>query len=198
MSRSALMALILMLNPLSALAQAGGDAGAPPPPPPPDEGMAPPPAEAAPEEAPPGPQAQPSPGGQWVNTEQYGWIWIPYGKQYTYVPEDLQVFPDQYVYYPVYGWRWVVAPWVYGYGPVPYWGPQGLRFYVWWAHPWFRVGGYWGWGHWRGWGGYRGWVGPRVWGSRGWGWAPAYYRTGVGGPHPGRFRTAPGRGGMRH
>jgi len=192
MSRPALLALLITLNPLSALAQAGGDASAPPPPPPPDQGMAPPPAEAAPTEAPPAPEAQPSPGGQWVNTEQYGWIWIPYGKQYTYVPEDQQVFPDEYVYYPVYGWRWVVAPWVYGYGPVPYWGPLGLSLYLWWAHPWFRVGGYWGWGYWHGWGGYRGWVGPRVWGARGWAKAPAYYRTGVGGPHPGRFRTAPG------
>ncbi|HUK66335.1 MAG TPA: hypothetical protein VLV17_05860 [Anaeromyxobacteraceae bacterium] len=129
-----------------------------------------------------------------MRTNQYGWLWIPYGQEYTYVPPDPQVFPDQYVYYPIYGWRWVVAPWVYGYGPQPYWGATGVRFFVWYSRPWFRVGGYWGWGGYHGWGGYRGWVGPRAWGARGWAGAPAYYRSGVGGPHPGyAFRPAPGR-----
>jgi hypothetical protein len=130
------------------------------------------------------PQPPGAPAGQWVDTSQYGWLWIPYGQEYTYVPADPQVFPDQYAYYPVYGWRWVVAPWVYGYGPQPQWGVAGVRLYAWYAHPWFRVGGYWGWGAYRGWGGYRGWVGPRAWGARGWAGAPAYYRTGDGSRHP--------------
>jgi hypothetical protein len=110
-------------------------------------------------------------------------VWIPYDRQFVYVPGDPQVFPEQYVYYPVYGWRWVVAPWVYGYGPQPWWGPRGVVVFSWYAHPWFRVGGYWGWGGYRGWGYYRGWMGPRAWGARGWAMAPAYYRTGVGDRH---------------
>jgi hypothetical protein len=115
---------------------------------------------------------------------------MPYAQQYVYVPSDPQVFPDAYVYYPVYGWRWVVAPWVYGYGPQPWWGAPGPRLYVWYARPWFRVGGYWGWGGYRGWGAYGGWIGPRRWGPSGWAAAPAYYRTGVGYQH-GAFRPAP-------
>jgi hypothetical protein len=146
---------------------------------PPAENPPPPATEPEPPPAEPGP-ARALPAGQWVYTAQYGWLWMPYDRAYTYVPPDPQLFPDMYVYYPAYGWRWVVAPWVYGYGPQPYWGRGGVRFYVWYAHPWFRVGGYWGWGAYRGWGPYRGWVGPRVWGPRGWAGAPPYYRSGVG------------------
>ncbi|HTP28502.1 MAG TPA: hypothetical protein VMK12_22950 [Anaeromyxobacteraceae bacterium] len=146
--------------------------------PPPASVPAPPPASPAPP-APVAPQPNVAATGQWVYTGQFGWLWMPYGQEYVNIPDDPQVYPDQYVYYPAYGWRWVVAPWVYGYGPAPYWGAFGPRYYAWYAHPWFRVGGYWGWG------GYRGWVGPRAWGARGWRGAPAYYRTGVGGPHPG-------------
>jgi hypothetical protein len=154
-----------------------------------------PPADIEPPQPAPGPavapQAEDAPAGQWVYTSQYGWLWMPHGQEYTYIPGDAQVFPDQYVYYPAYGWRWVVAPWVYGYGPAPYWGVLGPRYFVWYSHPWFRVGGSWGWGGYRGWGHYRGWVGPRAWGARGWAGAPAYYRTGVGGPRPGRVFRAP-------
>jgi len=124
---------------------------------------------------------------------------MPYAEQYTYVPSDPQVYPDMYVYYPVYGWRWVVAPWVYGYGPAPYWGTWGPHYFVWYSHPWFRVGGYWGWGGYHGWGYYHGWIGPHYWGAHGWGGAPVYYRTGVGGPHPGYvMRPAPARPAYRH
>ena len=208
MTRSTCLTLLIAWAPALAFAQQD----APPPPPPPDAAVAegqpppePPPSEVPPPPPPPaqGPQAAapppapaapaPAAAGQWVHTEQYGWLWIPYAQQYTYIPSDPQVFPDQYVYYPVYGWRWVVAPWVYGYGPSPYWGGPGLRFFVWYSHPWFRVGGYWGWGGYRGWGAYRGWVGPRSWGAHGWARAPAYYRSGVGGPHPYAFRPAPAR-----
>ena len=209
MRRSTWLAVMLAAAPALTLAQAPGDSNTPPPPePPPMEAPPPPPAPAA--EAPPpqpapapapampppaaAPQAVGAPAGQWVHTYQYGWLWIPYGQQYTYIAADAQVYPDQYVYYPAYGWRWVVAPWVYGYGPQPYWGVRGVRLFAWYAHPWFRVGGYWGWGGYRGWGHYRGWVGPRVWGARGWRGAPTYYRSGVGGPHPSHaFRAAPER-----
>jgi len=205
--RRACLALLLSAAPLVVFAQQPVDPNlAPPPPGPPPTDVPPPPQPPAPEAA-PAPESYPpapppaasappaaAPGGQWVYTNQYGWLWMPYGQQYTFVPGDAQVFPDQYVYYPVYGWRWVAAPWVYGYGPAPYWGAPGPRYFVWYSHPWFRVGGYWGWGGYRSWGQYRGWVGPRTWGARGWAGAPAYYRTGVGGPHPARVvRAEPAR-----
>ena len=212
MHRSTCLTLLLVAAPVLVLAQVPAEPSTPPPPPEtaPTEPPPPPPAAAAetpPPQPPPGPAAPPVaapqasgvPGGQWVYTYQYGWLWVPYGQQYTYVPVDAQVFPDQYVYYPAYGWRWVVAPWVYGYGPRPYWGVRGVRFFAWYAHPWFRVGGYWGWGAYHGWGRYRGWVGPRVWGAHGWRGAPAYYRSGTGGPHPGHaFRAAPERRAVEH
>jgi hypothetical protein len=126
---------------------------------------------------------------------------MPYAREYAYVPADPQVYPEAYVYYPVYGWRWVSAPWIYGYGPQPWWGPGGLRLYAWYGHPWFRVGGYWGWGAWRGWGPYRGWIGPRRWGAGGWARAPAYFPSGAG-YRPGMAHPVPprrgGGGGQGH
>ena len=213
MPRLTPVALLLAAAPAFVFAQAS-DPNAPPAPSSqayPAEGSTP--SEPPPTEAPPPPQAESQlppppqqdsqsgipppasePAGQWVYTGQYGWLWMPYDRQYTYIPGDPQVFPEVFVYYPVYGWRWVVAPWVYGWGPAPYWGVRGPRFFVWYAHPWFRVGGYWGWGGYRGWGYYRGWIGPRVWGARGWVRAPAYYRTGVGWSHgPRVVRPAPSR-----
>ena len=213
--RRIFLSVLLTVFPAVGLAQNVGQPDIPPPPPPPSAPPAqlPPPPQEAPQQFAPPPQAvqpqppppqsyqpappatapQPvaSPAGQWVNTSQYGWVWVPYSQEYTYIPSDPQVFPDQYVYYPAYGWRWVVAPWVYGYGPAPYWGPLGLRYFAWYTRPWFRVGGYWGWGAFRGWGNYRGWIGPRTWGAHGWAGAPAYYRTGVNGPHPHIAHAAP-------
>ena len=203
MSRFITVALLMAGVPALVLGLATSEQNAVPQPPSP--GVAPPPSEPEPSEAPPPPAEQftpapapqessppvappsgPSrvvPDGQWVYTNQYGWVWMPHAKQYTYIPGDPRVFPDVYVYYPVYGWRWVVAPWVYGYGPAPYWGVWGPRYFAWYAHPWFRVGGYWGWGGYHGWGRYHGWIGPHAWGARGWARAPAYYRSGVGWPH---------------
>ncbi len=48
----------------------------------------PPPAPPSPA---PAPQAQGQPSqsalqGQWVYTQQYGWVWMPYGDDYTYAP----------------------------------------------------------------------------------------------------------------
>src|SRR5512138_1067308 len=62
---------------------ASGQTARPPTPPPSESPPAPP------SENPPAPQAQaqaPSsvPPGQWVYTEQYGWIWMPYADAYTY------------------------------------------------------------------------------------------------------------------
>jgi hypothetical protein len=196
------LTILSLMLPLVAWAQTPPEtqAGAPPP-------------EAAPTEAPPAPEAAPTAppdvqgvqapaeavpesgapaAGQWVYTNQYGWVWMAHGAQYSSIPSDTQAFPYQYVYYPVYGWRWVVAPWIYGYGPSPYWGGWGPRYFAWYAHPWFHVGGYWGWGGYHGWGNYRGWVGPRAWGGRGWAGAPSYYRTGV------VVRANPGGGAGAH
>jgi hypothetical protein len=40
----------------------------------------------------------PAPAGQWVYTEQYGWIWIPYGDRYVYAPDDVEgAYPYTYV-----------------------------------------------------------------------------------------------------
>jgi hypothetical protein len=129
------LTLLLSAVPALVVAQPAAESYTPPPPPPagvpavqaPSMPQPPPPQVAQPpqvyQEAPQQPVAAPE--GQWVNTNQYGWIWIPYAQEYTYIPGDAQVYPDQYVYYPAYGWRWVVAPWVYGYGPAPYWGAFG-------------------------------------------------------------------------
>jgi hypothetical protein len=71
------------------------------------------------------------PPGQWVYTEQYGWLWMPYSEAYTYAPAGA-VDPYMYVYYPTVGWTWLVAPWVWGWGPSPFFG-----FYTPWRFAWF-------------------------------------------------------------
>jgi hypothetical protein len=123
-----------------------------PPPPPEAAQMAPQsqPAATAPSAPPPGPppvaQSAPPPGaeepangGQWIYTSQYGWLYMPYSRDYTYVSGDGGV-AYEYAYYPNSGWRWVYAPWVLGWGPSPYWGRLGPRHYIWYSRPWFRVG----------------------------------------------------------
>jgi len=124
--------------------------GAPPPPPP-----APPPPnagqvqEVTPDAEPVGPQQ--SGAGQWVYTGQYGWVWMPYDAADTYVPTGGSP-PEMYVYYPSVGWCWVVAPWVWGLGPRPYF-VFGTAHYIWWGR---------GFGRWYG-------FAPRyaTWGPRG-------------------------------
>src|SRR6267142_6364006 len=63
-------------------------------PPTPPEQLPPPPQQQAPIAA----QPQAAATGQWVSTAQYGWIWIPYGQQYTYEPADEAAVPYEYVY----------------------------------------------------------------------------------------------------
>jgi len=72
------------------------------------------------------PQTQPRAGteaaagdGQWVYTSDYGWIWMPYGSQYTYEGAASDASPYSYVYYPSYGWTWLAAPWIWGWGIYP-------------------------------------------------------------------------------
>jgi hypothetical protein len=150
-------------------------------PPPPPQTVAPPPVQTmAPPAAVPAPPlqaAQPA-SGQWVYTSEYGWIWMPFGNNCTYVPSD-GGWPCMYVYYPVYSnWCWVTAPWLWGCGPTPYFGLAGPRFYFWWG----RGCGYWGGfrGPYRNWG----WSARSYWGGRRW--------VGVGGG----FRGRPPAGGF--
>jgi hypothetical protein len=70
----------------------------------------------------------PTSQGQWVWTEQYGWVWVPADA----VPLAVQGEPYVYLYTPTYGWTWFDSPWGW-YGPAGGWG---------WARPWY--GGYWG------------------------------------------------------
>jgi hypothetical protein len=77
-----------------------------------------------------------------------------------------------YLYFPAYGWRWVVAPWVWGIGPRPYFGVYGWARYPWYGH---------GFGRWYG---FRG--GP-VWAGHGWG-HPGW----VARPAPHVFTPRPG------
>jgi len=119
-----------------------------PPTPPPSTRPAPPP-EPPPPPRPESRQEKPSDTGQWVYTEQYGWVWMPYGDRYTHLPPD-GATPSMYVYYPEAGWCWVVAPWLWGWGPSPYFGVFGPRFYGWWGiglGHWYGFSGryaYWG------------------------------------------------------
>jgi len=117
------------------------------------------------------PVPAPAPAGQWVYTAQYGWIWMPYGETFTYVPVSGGA-PDMYVYYPAFGWTWVVAPWVWGLGPRPYFGVFGYTRFVWYGR---------GFGRWYG-------FGPRYvgWGARGY-WAGGRWIA----PHAAYPRVAP-------
>jgi hypothetical protein len=64
---------------------------------------------------------------------------MPYDRAYTHVVPDAAL-AYMFVFYPGFGWRWVVAPWVLGFGVAPYWGPPGPVHFVWYARPWFRIG----------------------------------------------------------
>jgi len=131
------------------------------PPTPPPDSPPPPPSDSA--------QLTPSnPIGQWVYTSQYGWVFMPYAKSYTYAPVDGSGEPYMYVYYPAGGWSWVVAPWLWGWGPAPYFGIHGGWRFAWFGH---------GWGF--GWRGYR----------------PVAFRYGV--PFHG-FRPTPFHAGFGH
>src|SRR5512135_1703456 len=46
-----------------------------------------------------------TPAGQWVYTSQYGWVWMPYGNSYTYLPAS-GATPNMFVYWPAVGWSW--------------------------------------------------------------------------------------------
>jgi outer membrane lipoprotein SlyB len=76
------------------------------------------------------------PPGEWVFTQQYGWVWMPYGAGYTFTPDYERGDPYMYLYYPAVGWTWVEAPWLWGWGPMPFFGvSRGVRF-EWYGHGW--------------------------------------------------------------
>jgi len=97
------------------------------------------------EQAPASPAPQRT--GQWVYTSQYGWVWMPYGRQYvdegTYGADS----PYQYVYCVGLGWSWFAAPWLWGWGAYPYFGVWGPHHFGWYRGL-YRSG--YGWGHYRG------------------------------------------------
>ena len=114
----------------------------------PDSGA---PTSEAPTEQPPAPPAQDpdvsgqaygsasAPPGQWVYTQQYGWIWMPYADAYAYVPPDGYGSPYAYVYYATGGsWTWIAAPWIWGVGPWPFFGAFGPARFAWYGHGWWR------------------------------------------------------------
>jgi len=101
------------------------------PPPPPPQGA-----------TPPLPQAQ-QPQGQWVNTAEQGWIWVPAGTQ-TYAVEQV---PYAYLYTPAYGWTWYASPW--GWGPYAY-GPWVGGAWPFGFRAWAHGPGGWGWNYGRG------------------------------------------------
>jgi hypothetical protein len=139
------------------------------PPPPPQSSYPPPPPHTQPLEpaqvtagAPTAPPQAAAPHGQWVYTKQYGWVWMSYDDGYTQVVPDAAL-AYQYVFYPAFGWRWVVAPWVLGFGVAPYWGHLGPTHFHWYAHPRF--------------------VAPRPYRGPGWGHVSAGHAMGRGGGH---------------
>lgn len=111
------LGLAITLGSTSAFAQV-----APPAPPPPPANVAPP--VAAP------PVAQ---GGEWVQSAEYGWIWVPTAADTVVVNNQ----PYTYFYTPSYGWTWYVSPWGYGrYQRGPwvthaYYAPRVWRTNVW-------------------------------------------------------------------
>ncbi len=114
--------------------------------------------------------------GQWVYTDQYGWVWMPYGDPYTHVPSGGDP-PIMYVYLPVDGWCWVDAPWIWGWGASPYFGLRGPARFRWWGN---------GYGRWNGYSGRY-----RSWGRGGWTSRPGGMRMGG---RPGGW-TSPRAGG---
>ncbi len=143
---------------------------------PPSELPPAPPSEmpAAPQVEAPAQSGAPVPPGQWVYTQQYGWVWMPYADAYTSVPANGSGEPYAYVYYPAYStWTWIAAPWVWGIGPWPVFGVYGPARFAWYGHGWWRYPSHWHYAPSRAWGG----SGFRP-GYRG---APAPYRGTFGG-----------------
>src|SRR5512133_2254737 len=160
------------------------------------EALPPPPEDTQAQPAPQAPATSDVPPGQWVYTQQYGWIWMPYSDAYTQVPANGYGSPYVYAYYPAYScWTWLAAPWMWGIGAWPYFGVYGPAHYAWYGYGWWR-------NPWR-WHyvpspapGYAPRI-PRPGYSAAWGGARAApYRGGYRAPSGGGYRApAPARGG---
>ena len=88
--------------------------------------------------------------GQWVKTDDSGWIGVPEDST-TY---EVDGVPYAYLYTPLYGWTWYASPW--GTGPYVYgawvhrpW-PFGFRAWAYGATGWGWRGGTWRGGHFHG------------------------------------------------
>ncbi|HEY6004432.1 MAG TPA: hypothetical protein VIV57_16275 [Anaeromyxobacter sp.] len=158
-----------------------------------------PPAQAEAPAAPPAQAPASAPAGQWIYTQQYGWIWMPYADAYTYAPANGYGEPYAYVYYPAHAcWTWVAAPWVWGFGPWPFFGVFGPARFGWYGHGWWRYPQRWHYAPLHG--GYAGFrAAPAYRGGVYGGFRPApAYRgaPGYGGVRPAPFRPAPSRAGF--
>lgn len=85
--------------------------------------------------------------GQWVFTAQYGWLWMPYAIRYVHEPSANGAHPQAFVYHPTHGWTWVPAPWIWGWGVMPFYGSAGPWHFAWYrgptfVHPRSSSGGY--------------------------------------------------------
>ena len=65
------------------------------------------------------------PGGQWVFTGEYGWVYMPYGDQYVCQSAVDESQAYAFVYLPTRGWGWLTAPWIVGWGAYPFFGAYG-------------------------------------------------------------------------
>jgi hypothetical protein len=109
-----------------------GDTNPPPPPPEDEQAEEPPPPEALPPQNPPTLQtfeADLAPYGRWVNTPEYGQVWVPNADQRA----DWQPYTDGHWVYTQWGWSFVSdVPW--GWAPFHYgrwgWTPQLGWFWV--------------------------------------------------------------------
>jgi outer membrane lipoprotein SlyB len=82
--------------------------------------------------------APPKLSGRWGYTQQYGWVWMPYGSAYTFTSHYQNGDPYMYVYYPRRGWIWVEAPWLWGWGTRPYFGIGTSVRFNWYTQGWGR------------------------------------------------------------
>jgi hypothetical protein len=134
---SSLLALALAL---ACASEPGFAQGAPPSGPPPPPPSAPPPPSDASASAPP---VGAVPSGDWVYTDQYGWVFMPSADQYTWIPPGAVGEPLEFVYLPDAGWDWVGAPWIWGVGPAPHFGRRGPNAFGWYRHGWWRTPSRW-------------------------------------------------------
>lgn len=126
MSLSALIRMSGLAVLLASLAALAAPPVASPKAPKPTAAVTPPP-------PPPGSSNPAAPDGQWVYTEQYGWLWLPYDAQYTWAPAAEA--PLMYAYGAELGWTWLSAPWLDGVGPRPYFDTAGDAHFAWAEHP---------------------------------------------------------------